>query len=324
MKAFVTGATGFIGRRLVERLRNDGVEVTALVRNSEHRLPKDVHIVYGDILNDDFQKGSVWTYDRLYHLAAMVSFDPRKRHSLIRVNCKGTANVLAIAKRWNIGRSVVVSSACTIGLSYTSEHILDENALLERKLIAANPYMESKLLAEKEVLNVLKDLYVVIVNPTTVYGEGDVTLNSGTLVLRIAKSVIMPVPYGGSNVVDVDDVVAGIVAAGERGSSGQRYILGGENLLFAKMFTTIAEVVQKKVLFITLPAWMKHPMTAAAWGYGRISDSRFITSQIVGDMFAFKFFSSERAKQELGWSPRYSFRESVERAWAFYRRSGLV
>lgn len=324
MRAFVTGATGFIGRRLVARLHEEGIEVVALVRTPRHGLPEGVQTVYGDILSPESLKDIRGGYDCLYHLAAMITFDAKKREELIRVNGQGTFNILKAAKRWNVPRSVVVSSACTVGLSYSQDHVLDEEATVVEKLIRANPYMESKVVAEREALRAAGEQTVVVVNPTTAYGPGDWTLNSGTMVTKIARSAVVPVPPGGGNVVDVDDVVKGILLAGERGQSGRRYILGGENLSFAQIFFTIARVVGHRPLLVPFPRWMRRPMAGTAWVAGCLVGSRFLTSQIVGDMFAFKYYSNRRAKEELGWSPKYPFRESIERAWHFYQREGLV
>ena len=211
-----------------------------------------------------------------------------------------------------------------MGLSYSKDRILDEDSPLDVGLIESNPYLESKLAAERAAVDASRENQVTIVNPTTVYGPGDWSLNSGTLVLQVARAFALPVPPGGSNVVDVDDVVDGIIAAGERGASGQRYILGGENLTFAQIFATVARVAQHRPILVPLPARMRAPMTLAARIAGRLIGNRFLTPQIVGDLFAFKFYSSARVAREPGWSPRYRFGESVERAWDFYRRERLV
>jgi dihydroflavonol-4-reductase len=184
--------------------------------------------------------------------------------------------------------------------------------------------MKSKLAAEKAAMDASQDTTVVVVNPTTVYGPGDRTLNSGALVVKIAQSSVIPVPPGGSNVVDVDDVVEGILAAGERGQSSRRYILGGENLSFGQVFSTIASVVKHRPLMISLSGWMRKPMAMGISVAGRLVNNRFLTPQIVGDLFVFKYYSCTRAKQELGWTPKFFFRESIERAWAFYVQEGLV
>ena len=324
VKVFVTGATGFIGRRLVERLHREGSEVIALVRNECHGLPQGVRATRGDVRVPDSLGECGLGCDRLYHLAAIITFDPRRRDELLRVNGQGTASVLSLARHWNVRRTVIVSSACTVGLSYAKDHVLDEESPLAAGLAESNPYLESKLATERAALAAARDQAVVVVNPTTMYGPGDWTLNSGTLLLKIARSKVMPIPPGGGNVVDVDDVVEGILAAGERGQSGHRYVLGGENLSFAQIFHTIAEVVHHQPLFVPLPRWMRGPTATAAWAAGRVIGSRFLTPQIVGDLFAFKYYSSRRAKQELRWASQFSFRQSVERAWEFYRQEGLA
>ncbi len=324
MKIFITGATGFIGRRLVDRLLSGGHEVVALVRNKEHGLPKGIEIAYGDVLTPDSFKESGQRCDRLYHLAALITFVPEHKAELLRVNGQGTINVLAAAGRWNVPCSVVVSSACTIGLSHSKKDILDENSILREGLAENNPYLASKILAERAALEYTDSQKVVIVNPTTVYGPGDKTLNSGTLILKIARAAILPVPPGGSNVVDVDDVVDGIIAAGERGKSGKRYILGYHNLSFSEIFSTITEVVENRPILIAIPKVLRKPAELMAEITGKLGHNRFLTAQIVGDLFAFKYYSSKRANQDLNWQPKYSFRESIERAWDFYLREGLV
>ena len=324
MKAFVTGATGFIGRRLVKRLQDEKVEVTALVRNEEQSLTGQVTIVTGDVLSPENLKDAGKGCDRMYHLAGLITFDPSRRRDLLLVNGKGTENMLQAARNWGIPRSVVGSSACTLGLSYSPDQVLDEDARPAEILAAKNPYMASKLEAEKQARQASEDQEVVIVNPTTVYGPGDWTMNSGSLIAHIVRSSVIPVPPGGSNVVDVDDVVQGIMAAGERGVSGQRYILGGENSSFADIFRTVAGAVKRRPLFVPLPASLRGPAALTAAIVGGTTGSRFLTSQIVSDMFCYKYYSSDLAERDLGWRARHCFAESVRRAWRFYCRHGLI
>lgn len=324
MRALVTGATGFIGGRLVARLCAQGVEVVALARRRQPWLPEGVRLVEADILQPASLGDAGRSCDRLYHLAALVTFDPRRREELMLVNGQGTANVLAAAQRWGVERSVVVSSAITLGVSRSAQRLLDEEAVPADADVRRNPYLASKLAAEQAAAAAARERHVVIVNPTTTYGPGDRTLNSGTLIAEIARSRLVPVPPGGGNVVDVEDVAEGIIAAGEKGVSGQRYVLGGANLTFAQMFATIAEAVGRRPRWVRLPRWSRGPLAAAAWLAGRLTGNRFLTPQVVGDLFYFKYYSSALAERELGWAARRSFRESVERAWAFYREEGLL
>ena len=324
MTVFVTGATGFIGQRLVKRLLAAGKSVTALTRSAAPGLPKEVHVVQGDLLRPETYASAGEGCRRLYHLAALITFDPRRRGELLRVNGDGTAAILDAARRWGVERAVVVSSACTLGLSDRPAPVLDETAEATAAMIAANPYLAGKLRCEEETLRRANEQWAAIVNPTTVFGPEDWTLNSGTLVKQVATARVMPVPPGGSNVVDVDDVVQGILNAGEQGRSGRRYVLGGENLPFAKIVDIIARVTGRAPLRVPLGRWLRRPMMAAAAVAMRTTGNRFLTPQIVGDMFAYKYYSSARARGELDWNPGCRFDDSVERAWTFYRTMGLI
>jgi dihydroflavonol-4-reductase len=287
-------------------------------------LPAEVNVIYGDILHPEsfFQLGR--GIDILVHLAAMITFDPHKIADLMEVNGKGTANVLDAARSWGVNRSIVVSSACTLGVADYGHQVLDENNLPAAEMIAKNPYMASKIAAENEVARRVSDQFIIVVNPTTVYGAGDWRLNSGTLVKRIAGSELLPVPPGGSNVVDIDDVVEGIMKAISNGKRGEKYILGGVNMTFSQIFSEIALVTGKRPFFVPLPRWTRLPMAMAASVLGRFMDGRFITSQIIDDMFKYKFYSIQKAGSELLWEPKIEFTRSIENAWKFYAENGLV
>jgi len=324
VRAFVTGATGFIGRRLVAQLITQGAEVTALVRGADHGLPDAVRTCRGDVLDRGSLQHAAPGFDRLYHLAALITFDPRRRQELMSVNGDGTANVLDMARHRGIARCVVVSSACTLGLSASPDELRDEESEPAVELVERNPYMASKIECEKAASAAAESHDVVVVNPTTVYGPGDVSLNSGALMQKVAGSVVLPVPPGGSNAVDVDDVVAGIIAAGERGQSGRRYALGGCNLRYRAIFATIASVIGRRVTLVPLPSCARIPLELAAWAAGRVTGNRFLTPQIIGDMFAFKYYDCSRAHSELDWQPQHTFDATVRRAWQFYVDAGLI
>lgn len=324
MKIFVTGATGFIGRRLVKRFVDSELEVIALVRNTSHRLPPGIGIIKGDILHPESFINHGRGCNILVHLAALISFDPHQIDNLMKVNAQGTANVLDAARKWGVERSVVVSSACTFGISDAIQRVLDEKSASPPEIVAKNPYMASKLAAENVAAERAHDQCVVVVNPTTVYGPGDWGLNSGTLVKKIAASTAVPVPPGGSNVVDVDDVVEGILAAISHGKSGEKYILGGENLTFSNIFTVISQVVGRRLYLLPLPRWTRKPMAWASSIMGSFVDRRFMTPQIIADMFKYKYYSNEKAGSELFWKPRTDFSSSMEKAWEFYTANGLI
>ena len=184
--------------------------------------------------------------------------------------------------------------------------------------------MKSKVAAEESAVKASLHQQVVIVNPTTVYGTGDATLNSGTLIKRIDQSKILPVPPGGGNVIDISDVVEGIIQASILGKSGQKYILSGSNLSFSSLFSIISDATAKKPFFIPLYKWMRPLFSTAVVILGKVTGNRFFTRQIADDMFSYKFYSNLFARQELNWEPKCPFPESVKQALEFYKKKGLI
>lgn len=324
MKVFVTGASGFIGRKLVNKLLENGYRITALVRRKDHNLPAKVNIIEGDILDINSYSSSKTKYDHLFHLAAYISFDPREKDKIMHINADATINLLHVAKEWGVTNTVFVSSATTIGFSSSKENFIDETSPYNEKLIENNPYMASKVFAEKAAIKLSKEQNIVIVNPSTVYGPGDLSFNSGTLIKKIFGSKIVPVPSGITNVVDVDDVVDGIIAASLKGRSGERYILGGQNLSFKQVFNEVADIVNNHPIMIPMMPIMSYPLSISVGLIGKFSNSRIITPQIVKDLFSYRNLSCKKAEKELAWLPKYSFKQSIERAWKFYMENNLI
>lgn len=326
MRAFVTGGTGFIGSRLTKHLLADGVSTSLLVRSETTPAPLDASRLLGRLEDREDRLAELMRgHDILYHLAACISFDSDLRETLLAVNGEGTRRILSAARRAGVARCVVVSSACTMGLSEHPGCILDEASPFDMRLERRNPYLDSKRVCERHAFAAAASGQdVVIVNPTTVFGEGDQRLNSGTLIQQVAHSRVLPVPPGGSNVIDVDDVVEGILAAAERGRSGKRYILGGLNLKFGEIIDRIALAVGHRPCRIPLLSAARLPMISAAWLMQRLTRHRLITPQIIADTFTYKYYSSRLAETELAWKARRDFSDSLASAWRYYRREGLI
>ena len=299
MNYFVTGANGFIGRRLVDALLFRGDAVVAFVRK-QPTLPAAARVVYGDINDEAALRRAMEGCEVVLHLAGSVSFVPSERARLFRVNHTGTECVLRAARAAAVRRVVFVSSAATLGLSAGPEELRDENAPLDQRAADRNPYAASKWAAERAcVAAAARGQDICIVNPSTVYGPGDYTLNSGTLIKTVATARVMPVPPGGANVVDVDDVVEGILAAAARGLSGERYILGGSNLSFAAIIAAIETAASRRPVLLPLPSLARLPMSAMIRALGILRPDRIVTPQIVEDTFAYKFYSERTRRRAL-------------------------
>ena len=328
--AFVTGGSGFIGRALLRALLEDDWQVRALVHESS--LPIDdsrVQVVRGDLFDKKALESSLDGCDGLFHLAAKVSFAPSKRQQLMTINRDGTSSLLECAMNAGVKKVVVVSSACTLGVHRTMAPV-SEDVDCRDEWRRRNPYLDSKRAQEEVCFDFHQQgLPVTMVLPTTVFGPGDDALNSGVFFQQVCKAGFIPVPSGGTSVVDVEDVARGILAGWARGGSGSRYVLTAENLSFRQVYETIRASCRGKAKLVSLPAFLKPLLISAVRVksavfkvLGRIEDQ--LTPQIIEDAFNFKSYSSEKAEKELLWHPQYSFAETVKRARAYYEETGLL
>lgn len=274
----VTGATGFIGTRLVQALVDRGHHVRALSRRSQieplpgfdpgraHPLQhRRVEIVPGDITDPDSLRRAMTGCTRVFHLAAYAknwARDPRTFH---RLNVEGMRNVFQAARHGDVERIVWTSSIVTLGP--TPRGVVGDETTPRSTPRYLTEYEESKTIAEREALDLAADgLPVVIVNPTRVYGPGHLT--EGNALARLIDDYDrgrVPILLNGGvnigNYVLVDDVVLGHVRAMEHGRVGERYILGGENVTLREFFRTIDRVSGKS--HFQFPLWRLAPLTFA-------------------------------------------------------------
>lgn len=329
-KIFVTGATGFIGSNLVKRLVNNENEVTILVRpDSEHPLISSLNIkeVTGDITDVESIKKGMQNCDYVYHVAAFISFNKYDYDKLYPINVLGTRNVVDAALELGIQKLVHTSATATIGISKSKNILLDESS----SCICENDvYAQTKRLAELEVLQACKKgLNAVIVNPSTVYGQGDRSLNSGMIIKNIYNSRVKVAPPGGTSVVSVDDVVEGHILAMEKGKSGERYILSDENLEYIDLFNRIARAINAKEVKIKIPLALHYPAFLSALimekGLNLLNIRPWLlTPQIISSAFKYRYFSSAKARKELGWKPEVNFETAVKNALEFYRSENFL
>ena len=227
--AFVTGATGFVGANLVRALLDAGWHVRALVRGPAPSLDGlPVERVAGDLFAPhlaDAMRGS----DALFHLAAHYSLWHRDRAAVLRVNVEGTRTVLAAARAAGVPRAVHTSSVAAIGVRAAGP--ADETYQSAPEALVGT-YKRSKYLGEMEARRAAAaGQDVVIVNPATPVGPWDARPTpTGEMLVRFLRRRMPAYVDTGLNVVDVAEVAEGHLAAYERGTSGERYILGNENL----------------------------------------------------------------------------------------------
>ena len=255
---FVTGGTGMVGAHLLYDLVSNGEKVRALKRpgssiqqtekifsfySSEYKsLMQNIEWVDGDLLDKDGLPELLKGVDQIYHAAAMVSFDPRERDTMIYNNVEGTANLADLALKLQVPRFCHVSSISAIGSPPEGIEANEEHPW--RKNLDHSAYAESKYLSEMEVWRIIfQGLNAVIVNPSVIVGPGNWKSGSPLLFHTVWKGLKF-YTKGGTGFVDVRDVTKAMrhLMADDvwEETKNQRYILNAENMLFRKFFNQIA------------------------------------------------------------------------------------
>jgi dihydroflavonol-4-reductase len=325
MKVLITGATGCVGANLVEAVTQRGWHVVALRRGtSALRALQGLcyEPVIGDVLQPETLVRAMHGVQVVFHVAAVADYWRVGKDRLYRVNVQGTQNVLRAARAAGVERVVYTSSVAALGQPAFGQQA-DESSAFNLRAEEFH-YGYSKYLAEQVVQGAVRaGQDVVVVNPAVVIGPRDVNQISGSLVVQERRLGIPAYPPGGVCVIDVADVCAGEIAAAERGRTGERYILGGENLWYRDMLAITARVVGRPVPHIRLP---RRVMFGLA-GIVDLLRKLGIALPANGDQLRFStrtlWYSSAKARRELGLTTR-PYEETAQRAYDWYRANHYV
>lgn len=325
MQALVTGATGFLGSHIARRLLDEDWDVRALVRpTSDLSLldDLDVETVTGDVTDATTLPPAVEACDVVFHAAGVVSFWSGWQDRLEAVNVDGVRNVVEAAVDADVDRLVHTSSVAAVGLP--EDGVADESRFAEAA--TSNPYVRTKLAGERIVADAAKQgrLDAVVVNPGTVLGPGDVNKNGGQVVRAVVRGDFPGPPDGGTNFVDVRDVADGHLAAHEKGRTGQRYILGGDNLTYGEMFDVVGEAAGIDPPSGAFPYVAALAVAAIGELRGHLSGRHppmpIATARA---LFEDAYYSSKKARSELGYDPR-PIQEAVQDTVDWYRDRGML
>src|SRR5947199_3925723 len=245
MQAFVTGATAYMGSHVARVLCEQGAKLRLLVRatsNLKNLQGLPAETVTGDLRDPGSLGKAMAGCDTVFHVAADYRLWVRDPQEMYRSNVDGTRALLEAARRINVRRLVYTSSVATIGFR-TNGSLADEDSAVSVSDMIGH-YKRSKFMAEQVALEAGRSgMHVVTVNPTTPVGEGDVKPTpTGRIVLDFLKRKFPAYVETGLNLVDVRDCARGHVAALEKGKSGERYILGGENLTLKQILDKLADI----------------------------------------------------------------------------------
>jgi dihydroflavonol-4-reductase len=310
MTVLVTGASGHIGAHVVRQLLAQGRAVRALVRptsNLKGLEGLDVELVCGDVLDRSSLTSALKGCSVLYHMAAIVAEWARDPAMIYATAIDGTANVLhAVANTSGIERIIYTSSVAAVGLSESPHDLRNETHYNHED---TTHYAVAKTRAELQAkeLAATYGLPLVIVNPAVVMGPLDYRPTPATqTVVRLLRFPTAVYFASGLNIVHVEDVARGHLLAQERGSIGERYILGGENLTFLDLFRLFASIAGKRPPFLEVG---RRTFQALGWGMelaARLQGKPpLLTRARLRSMVGrYAFFDSSKAARELGYAAR--------------------
>ncbi|MGZ3745960.1 MAG: NAD-dependent epimerase/dehydratase family protein [Pseudobdellovibrionaceae bacterium] len=327
MKVLVTGANGFLGSWLTQALVKQGHEVFALVR-AQSDLSElnnvNCNYVYGDITDLESLYKSFDGIDTVFHLAGLIAYKKSERAKMEKINVSGTENVIEACLTKKVRKLVFVSSVVAVGAGFNPQQILKEESPYNVESLNLG-YFETKRAAEKLVVEAFKNKHLdcVIVNPSTIYGEGDAKKGSRKTQIRVAQGRFPIYPSGGVSVVAVEDVVAAIITAWTKGRSGERYILSGENLTLKELFDIIAKEAGVRPPQYKMPTWIIFALGYLGDFLETFGIEGFISTENAKTATLYHWYDNSKARKELNFNPRPA-REAIHNSVSWMKKNGLL
>ncbi len=315
----VTGATGFIGWHIAVKLRDRGHSVRALVRPASTLRELDAEVITGDLRDRASLDTAVSGCGVVFHVAADYRLWAKDTGELYRSNVEGTRNLLEAARQAGVERVVYTSTVGCIGMPG------DESTPVSLKDMSG-AYKRSKFQAEQVALQFARSGFpVVIVNPTAPVGDHDFRPTpTGKIILDFLRGAMPAFVDTGLNLVDVRDTAEGHVLACERGRTGERYILGCDNLTLEQILGRLSTISG-----IQSPRWRIPYAVAYAAGLASTGWANLTGREPRAPLDAVKmarkkmWVSVDKAKRELGFQPG-PVDAALARAVAWFRSNGYI
>ncbi len=317
----VTGASGFLGWHVARLLTEQGHRVRALCRTTSQIRELCVEQVCGDLRDAASLASAVQSCRRVYHVAADYRLWSKNPADLYAANVEGTRNLLAAAERAGVERIVYTSTVGCIGM--TPGEIGNEDSPVSIAGMTGH-YKRSKWLAEQVALEKARaGLPVVIVNPTAPIGDHDwKPTPTGKIIVDFLANRLPAFVDTGLNLVDARDVAQGHLLAAEKGTPGERYILGCENLTLEHILVRLAKLAGKPAPKVKLPYAIAYAVGVVSTGLAHLTGKEPF-APLEGVRMARKkmFVSHAKAARELGFTPG-SVDAALQRAIDWFKESG--
>jgi len=328
MLAFVTGATGFIGSHVARVLGEQGAGLRLLVRSTSSL--KNIEGLQGDTAIGDLRdpaslEKAVAGCEVVFHVAADYRLWVRDPAEMYRSNVGGTKAILEAARKNGVRRVVYTSSVATMGFTGNG-HPADEDSPVSLADMIGH-YKRSKFMAEQLALEAGRGgMQVVTVNPTTPVGEQDVKPTpTGRVIVDFLKRKFPAYVETGLNLVDVRECARGHVVALEKGRSGERYVLGGENLTLKQILDKLGKITGLPSPRVKLP----YVFAYAAGVVGEALTGHLLRGEPRATLDTARmgkkkmWASSDKAERELGWNI-VPVEDALRRAVEWFRANGYA
>jgi dihydroflavonol-4-reductase len=321
----VTGASGHVGGALCRALLERGDQVSVLVHSDAQALTGlAVERVTGDLCEAVALDRVFAGCQRIFHLAARISLDSRDRPALERVNVLGTAAVVDACLRARVARLVHFSSIHAFS-SVPLDQPIDETR--PRTAGVGTPaYDLTKALAEREVeRGISAGLDAVVVNPTAIVGPFDFRPSPmGEVLIDLYRGRFPGLVDGGFDWVDVRDVVAGALAAADRGRAGERYLLSGARRSVRQVADLVTAAGGRAAPWFTSPMWMARAAAPLALSVSRLTGKRArFTPDSLHALRNHLDVRHDKATRELGYQPR-PLEETVADTIGWFKQNGRL
>lgn len=306
MKVLLTGATGYIGHQLALKLASKNIEVHALVRDiSSSNIPihKNIRVFEGDLCNYESILHAMRGCSYVFHTAAYTNLKCKNIENFYKGNVIGTENILKAALFYEVKKVIYTSTLAVFGPSFKKIPITESQPRLASY---ANDYELTKSMAEELVMEyVKKGLSCTILNLAKVYGPGLNTFSNGVnkIILKIAKNNLLVVPSKLniiSNYVYIVDVVDAHISAMHLGKSGEKYIIGGENISYLELFDKIKVLTKSKIRILKINyELVKRGIVLMSCINSLIRLGFEITPKILDSLFTNRSALSQKAESKL-------------------------
>jgi dihydroflavonol-4-reductase len=323
----ITGATGHIGNVLVRKLIEKGEKVRIFALPDDNLASLEgacVEVARGDTRDYAAVRAACEGIDLVYHLAAIITILPGKQPHVFDVNVNGTRNIIKACREVGVKRLVYTSSIHALK-RIPHGTTVDETVSFDPE----NPfgaYDQSKATATLEVLAAVEDgLDAIILCPTGVIGPFDFgdSLMGGSIRAYATMEKVSYIP-GGYDFVDVRDVANGIIAAAEKGRTGEAYLLSGEYISNKDLSSLVLKLLDKDIPITPVPLWMARMLAYSMPVIGKLTGKPSkMTPYALEVLQSNADISHAKATEELGYNPR-CLSASVADSLTWYREHGLI